>query len=127
MVTVSHVVTLRGPGIRKEPAYLSISTDLINEVADAALNNNAFLVGQIHSHGEGYGVNLSDTDKRHGFSVPGYLSAVAPDYAMRPNTRIGDCGFHLYQEGKWHRLSTMEVWSRIQLVDEPTRIIQVVG
>lgn len=112
---LTHVVALRGGGVVKRPDYLFISPDLINEVADVAAESGTYLLGQIHSHGPGYGVHLSDTDKRYGIAVPGYLSAVAPDYAMRNSTPVTDCGFHLYENKLWRRLGNQEVAARLHI------------
>lgn len=112
---VTHVVGLRGPGVVKRPDYLFISPELINEVADVASASGTYLLGQIHSHGPGYGVHLSDTDKRFGIAVPGYLSAVAPDYAMRVSTPVADCGFHLYENKLWRRLANQELAKRLYI------------
>jgi len=114
---VTHVARLRGPGILKEPDRLLISADLVNDLTDVAIENNLTLIGQIHSHGPLHTTNLSETDKRYGIAVPGYLSAVAPDYALRSETTISECGLHVFIPGKsWPRLSPTEVRQRISIV-----------
>jgi len=89
---VTHLVALRGPGLIKKPNLLMISSGLINDVTDLAIERGVTLLGQIHSHGTGYGTNLSPTDRKYGVAVPYFLSVVAPHYAMKPGTRISECG-----------------------------------
>jgi len=114
IVSITHVVALRGSGVRKAPDLLQISADLINDVTDLAIEHRATLVGQIHSHGRLFGTNLSRTDKQMGIAVPGFLSVVAPDYAMRPATAIADCGIHLFEPPSgWRRLAQGEITARI--------------
>jgi hypothetical protein len=114
VVSVTHVVALRGPGVRKARDLLQISADLINDVTDLAIAHRANLVGQIHSHGRLFGTDLSRTDKERGIAVPGFLSVVAPDYAMRPGTVIADCGVHLFEQPSgWRRLVQAEVAKRV--------------
>lgn len=107
---ISHGVALRGPGVVKGPAFLQIDADTMNEVTELAGNLDMCLIGQIHAHGPGYGVDLSLTDHRYGVRVPYFLSIVAPDYALRPNTSILDCGIHVFVPGRgFVRLSDAQV------------------
>ena len=87
----------------------------MNEVTDIAIDQEAYLIGQIHSHPPGCGVDLSHADKRYGISVPGYLSVVAPDFAQRPDTPMAACGFHIFEQGDWRRLAAHEVQTRVVL------------
>jgi proteasome lid subunit RPN8/RPN11 len=112
VVTVTHVVALRGPGITKRPDHLSISADLLNEVTMLAMRDGVYVVGQIHSH-PGKWVDLSEVDKRYGISIPGYLSVVAPDFARRPSTAIAECGVHVFDHGTWRRLGAFERACRV--------------
>lgn len=115
---VTHVGILRGPHVRKEPRLLMIGSELINDLTDLAIEGGVRLIGQIHSHGPYYGTDLSETDRRYGVAVPGMLSLVAPDYALRQGTTLGDCGIHLFQPGiGWRRLSTEEAQRRLSLSD----------
>lgn len=112
IVTVTHVVALRGPGITKRPDHLSISPELLNEVTMLAMRAGVYLVGQIHSHPSTC-VDLSEADKRYGIRVPGYLSVVAPDFARRPNTPLAACGVHVFDRGAWRRLGAIERMCRV--------------
>jgi hypothetical protein len=56
---VSHIVRLRGAGIRKSPLNITIEPRLLREVHHTAKAESAVLVGQIHSHGLEFGVDLS--------------------------------------------------------------------
>jgi len=124
---ITHSVILRGAGVIKRPDYLNIEPDLLNDVADLAIDLKASLVAQIHSHGPGYGTDLSYTDRTLGIKVPFYLSIVAPDYAMNGDTSITDCGVHIYEsDSGFRRLSGPEIESRINLVgDRITPVLAV--
>jgi len=125
---VTHVAALRGAGVRKAPDQLLISADLVNDLTDKAIDLGLVLIGQIHSHGPLHGTSLSVTDKRYGISVPGYLSAVAPDYAMRPSTSVDECGVHLFEKGRgWIRLTPEQVAKRVLVVPSPRVPVLIVG
>lgn len=125
---VCAVAVLRGPGIIKRPALLNINANLMNEVTDAAIDRNLTLVGQIHSHGTHFGTDLSLTDRRYGVLVSDYLSVVAPDYALRPVTRIEDCGVHVYRSDIGYvRLTPAEVASRVIVTNEQEASILTIG
>ncbi|MER3406785.1 MAG: hypothetical protein C4289_17785, partial [Chloroflexota bacterium] len=80
---ITHVVGLRGPGVIKRPDFLRIEPWLLNDVTDLAIDLGVVLVGQVHTHGPGYGTDLSMTDRTYGIAVPFYISVVAPDYGLR--------------------------------------------
>jgi len=114
---VTHLVAPRGPGVIKRPDHLVLQPKLVNEATDLAIELGVVLVGQIHSHGELYGTDLSYADRTFGITVPYFLSLVAPDYALRPQTRLEDCGVHVFEPGTgFRRLSPAEVSRRIVLV-----------
>lgn len=126
--SISHVVGLRGPGVHKGPAFLEIERALFNEVADLAIAYKVSLVGQIHSHGVGWSTDLSMIDRTGGLLVPHYLSVVAPDYALRPQTRIEDCGVHVFEPGRgYRRLSGEEVADKVTVVPGGTARFLTVG
>lgn len=100
---VRTVVRLRGSGMVKAPDFMSISPELINEVADVAAGRREVLLGQIHSHGF-LDTDLSPVDRAGGFRVPGFLSVVAPNYALDREVELEACGFHFYSDGGWTRL-----------------------
>ncbi len=112
--TITHMALLRGPRIVKSPANIQIAPELMREVHETARENGLTLVGQIHSHGRGYGVSLSYSDRTYGISVPYYLSLVAPDYAMNKATKIEDCGVHVSLPKKGYvRLNVKQVKSSV--------------
>ncbi|SRR5579883_1068049 len=114
---VTHLVALRGPGVIKRPDQLILRPELLNEVTDIAVALGVALVGQIHSHGKLYGTDLSFADRTFGITVPYFLSLVAPDYALRPNTRLEECGVHVFEPGiGFRRLPPAELSQRIVLV-----------
>lgn len=124
VVTVTHVIGLRGPGVIKRPDYLSISAELLDDVADVAIERGVYLVGQIHSH-PGSWVDLSEADKRYGIQAPGYLSVVAPYFARDPATPPGRCGFHVFDRGYWRRLTPWERPWRVAIVGGAAQLILV--
>ena len=101
--SVTHLVVPDGPGIIKTPVYLSISPQLVNEITDVAVKVESSLVGQAHSHGRGFGVDLSRSDRLNGINVPWYLSVVIPDYGLRSVNRVSDCGVHVYEPQRGYR------------------------
>jgi hypothetical protein len=113
---VTHLVKLRGPGLEKSPAQININAALLNEVTDVAIENKVRLLGQVHSHGPGYGIDLSRTDRVYGIKTPYYLSLVAPDYALLA-APIQRWGVHVFMEKQGYvRLSAVEANRRIQVV-----------
>jgi len=125
---IKHLVALRGEGVVKLPDYLRIETWLFNEVADVAIDLGLSIIGQIHTHGPGCGTRLSPVDRGGGFTIPHYLSVVAPDYGLRPGTRITDCGVHVFEPGYgYRRLGSEEVLSRLKLPSGPPVPITTVG
>ncbi len=113
---VTHLVKLRGPGLEKYPAQIKIDAALLNEVTDVAIESKVRLIGQVHSHGPGYGLDLSPTDRVCGIKTPYYLSLVAPDYGMSAMP-IQRWGVHVFMENQGYvRLSAAAVDRRIQVV-----------
>jgi proteasome lid subunit RPN8/RPN11 len=128
LAEVTHLVSLRGSGISKSPVNLTIDAWLINDVTDIALQLGVRLIGQIHSHGPGFGTDLSYSDRSYGVAVPGYLSVVAPDYALRPSTLWSDCGVFVYEKGiGYKRLRIREFKQRFQFIATCKPPMLVVG
>jgi proteasome lid subunit RPN8/RPN11 len=114
---VTHLSRLRGPLVEKRKDFINIHPALLNDVADVAIEHGIRLVGQVHSHGPGYGVDLSLTDRMHGIQAPSYLSLVAPDYA-RTRASLHEWGVHVYTcEAGYVRLSHAEVRRCLQIID----------
>jgi hypothetical protein len=110
---VTHLVVLRGDRLVKTENHLQIPSALMNEVTDLVIAQEGVLLGQIHSHGPGYGVDLSYSDHNFGIRAPGFLSLVAPDFGMRPGTRVQDCGVHVFDEpGGFRRMAITEIRTR---------------
>lgn len=125
---VTHLVGLRGSDVIKRPDLLVISPWLLNEVADVALQLSVSLIGQIHTHGSGYDIDLSRTDRTRGIAVPHFLSVVAPDYGLRSDIGITDCGVHVFEPGLgYRRLSTREVEQRVQVVSGSPPPLLLIG
>jgi proteasome lid subunit RPN8/RPN11 len=125
---VTHLVALRGPGVIKRPDQLVIQPQLVNDVTDLAVELGLVLVGQIHSHGDLYGTDLSYADRNFGIKVPYFLSLVAPGFALRPGTRMEDCGVHVFEPGSgFRRFSPSEVARRILVVSGASLPLLTVG
>lgn len=128
IATVTHLMKLRGDGIIKEPDYLEVKRWLFAEITIEAAKHNLVLVGQIHSHGPYYGVDLSPSDRVNGISTPYYLSVVAPDFGLNKNTVWQDCGVHIYYKNSgFMRLSEREIHDRIELIPSASIDILIVG
>jgi hypothetical protein len=113
---VTHLVKLRGPHIKKYPDLINIEAPLLNEVADLASSHGVRLIGQVHTHGRGYSLNLSPTDRDYGIQAPFYLSLVAPDYALSASS-LKQWGIHVFMENTGYvRLNPTEIDQRIELV-----------
>lgn len=126
--TVTHVVALRGRGIIKRPAQLIIQEPVFAAITETAIDLGVSLIGQIHSHGPGYSIDLSPTDKTYGIAVPYYLSLVAPDYAMRPHTPLTACGVHMLQPGQgFRRLAVSEINTCFHMTRESLPPLIVIG
>jgi hypothetical protein len=113
---VTQLVRLRGPLVEKFPDLINVDPALLNEVADLAIEHKARLIGQVHSHGPGYRLDLSPTDRDYGIKAPYYLSLVAPDYGNTTQA-IEHWGVHVFKESVGYvRLGLQEVRRRIQIV-----------
>jgi len=121
LAIVSHCVLLRGEYIKKSPMNITIQPELLREVHEKAQEHDLTLLGQIHSHAIIAGVDLSWVDKKYGVSAPGYLSVVAPGYALTPGTTLMECGIHVFMPRKGYvRLSDGEVRNRVLLEKSAT-------
>lgn len=124
---VTHMVKLRGLGVQKYPDQIRITAALLNEVTDVAIHNQVCLIGQVHSHGPGYSVDLSPTDRTYGIQTPHYLSLVAPNYAMS-EAPFHYWGVHVYTHNRGYvRLTEQEVDHRIQFVSSASLPFLTVG
>jgi proteasome lid subunit RPN8/RPN11 len=116
---VTHLIRLRGPLVEKRRDFINIDPVLLNDVADVAIEQGLRLVGQVHTHGPGYRLDLSETDRDHGIQAPSYLSLVAPDYG-RTDTPVHDWGVHVFMpDAGYVRLSRKGALRRLQLIEGP--------
>src|ERR1043166_4887285 len=63
---ISYLAVLRGPGVVKHPAYIRMDAGLFNDLTDLTIELGVVLIGQIHSHGPGWPLDLSPTDRTYG-------------------------------------------------------------
>lgn len=112
---ITHLIRVRGPLVDKRPALINIHPSIFNEIADIAIAEKVRLVGQVHSHGPGYGVDLSETDREYGIQVDSYLSLVAPDYGQTQEP-IHRWGVHVFVAGTgYQRLSEADARRRVEV------------
>ena len=124
---ITHLIRLCGPQVDKRPDLISIHPSIFNDVADIAISESVRLVGQVHSHGPGYCLDLSDTDRAYGIKVPSYLSLVAPDYGQTREP-IHRWGIHVFMAGiGYQRLSQPEARRRLTIVGGHRLPILTVG
>jgi hypothetical protein len=123
---VTHLVRLRGPLVQKYPDQINIDQALFNDVADLTIEQQVRLIGQVHSHGFGYSLDLSPTDREYGIQTPGYLSLVAPDYGTQ-RAPIHSWGIHVFADSCYRRLSKDEAVRRIQVTEGPQIPFLTVG
>jgi proteasome lid subunit RPN8/RPN11 len=112
LVKISHVVEVFGPGFITSPLYMSLSSAALSVLTDLAESVDAYLIGQIHSH-PGLLLDLSDLDIEHGIRVQNYLSVVCPYYAQRSETRMSECGVHVFEGNSYRRLPDREASFRL--------------
>lgn len=96
----------------------SFRTDIdANTAVVSALGNlGTSLVAQVHSHPSEW-VDHSDGDDEGALvRFPGYWSLVVPSFARGGMRPLEVCGVHLYEEGKFARLTTKAVQARVRLV-----------
>jgi hypothetical protein len=124
---ITHLIRLRGPLVEKRKEYINIHSALLNDVADIAIEHSLRLVGQVHSHPPGYGVDLSPTDRMYGIRVPSFLSLVAPDFA-RTRVPVHDWGVHIYTaERGYVRVGQVGARRCLQITDDPRPPMFTVG
>lgn len=116
-IKVTHVVEIRGPGLKTSPLNLQISMRGMSMLTDLAEKYNRYLVGQIHSH-PGNFIDLSAVDKEYGIRIQDYLSIVCPHYAQSPSTTWSQCGTHVFEDRSYRRLKEWEIQRRILLTAE---------
>lgn len=110
---ITHLCSLRGGKVNKSINHLQIDAALMNEVTDLSVAEDLTLLGQIHSHAPGYGTDLSLADHFFGIRVPGFISLVAPDFGLRSETRLVDCGVHVFDTPNgFRRLGVAELGQR---------------
>jgi hypothetical protein len=110
---VTHLIALRGERLVKREDHLCIPAALMNEVTDHAIAQAGVLLGQVHSHGPGYGVDLSYPDHYFGIRAPGFLSLVCPDFGLHSETCLEDCGVHVFDAPRgFRRMRTGEIRQR---------------
>lgn len=116
--TITHIAFLRGQHVHRSRYLIQVEPSVLNDLTDVASDRCVVLVGQIHSHAPECRTDLSDADRNYGFTVPGYLSVVAPDFVADPTIEIADCGVHIFEPGRGYRqLEADEVRQRVLVVD----------
>jgi hypothetical protein len=125
---VSHLIFLRGKGIRKAPLNIHIDAELMRDVHERAEMLGLILLGQVHSHSSSCGVDMSASDHAYGVSVPFFLSVICPHFAQDPATTLPDCGVHVFLPGTGYvRLSPKQVEQKLALMPDLTVGASVIG
>jgi hypothetical protein len=103
---------------------LELDAAVINDLTDALLERELYLIGQVHSHPPGCSVSMSDTDKRFGIVAPDFLSVIVPDYARQDWQRRASWGVHVYEPAAgWRRLAVPEATKRLILTNEASELV----
>lgn len=124
---VMRLLLIRGQDVTRRPSFVRVGDRLINDVTDVAIDLGLTLIGQAHSHGPGAGNTLSPTDRRYGIAVPGFLSIVFPDFALRA-LAPADCGVYVCDERRvFQRLNGADITERVFLVNSRAIAPLIVG
>jgi proteasome lid subunit RPN8/RPN11 len=113
-ITITHMVSIVGPGIRHAPLQLRMSLAAMEALTNLVERVGCHLIGQIHSHPARM-LDLSDVDKTYGIRIQNYLSLVCPHYAQVPAIDHGECGIHLFDQGHYRRLHSDEIRRRVHI------------
>jgi hypothetical protein len=127
VANVTSLAIIRGNGIHKRPDLIVIADVIMHQLTDVISGSKNCVLGQIHSHGISYGVDLSKTDREHTLSVPGFISIVAPNFALEIAPPAA-CGIHVYESDTgFRRFTSDETQHRIVLSNTSFGPIVTVG
>lgn len=124
IISVTHIVKPKGPGLTATPLHLSLSMRAMSRITNLADELGAYWVGQIHSHPGRY-LDLSEVDRAMGVKVQDYLSVVCPHYAQTRTKHLHECGVHIFDEGSYRRFSATETVSRLRLTPTEAVVVQL--
>lgn len=85
-------------GISRGPFQFRISGEAVDVIFTHAEENGFHIPVQWHSHGRD--CELSETDRRHGFAVEGFVSTVIPDF-RHPPRHPADWGWWTFSNAEW--------------------------
>jgi hypothetical protein len=86
--------------IRRRDAF-AVSGVALGRLFDWATDHELAVVALVHSHGGR--AFLSAVDLDHGFSIPGFISAIVPFY-NDPSSNINDWGWWRFDQQEWRDL-----------------------
>lgn len=98
----------------------SFQTDLAanTAVVSTLATQGVTLIGQVHSH-PGDWVDHSDGDDTGALvRFEGYWSLVVPAFARRGLLPLTPCGIHLYDQGRFARLTDAAVAARVRVIPQ---------
>ena len=75
------------------------------------------LLGQVHSHPASCVDHSHGDNERALMPYGGFLSIVVPHYGRRGMTPLADYGVHVFEYGRFRRMSGAEVESRFRVID----------
>jgi hypothetical protein len=99
---LAHVAAWPGTeGIVRRRGKFAISGLALAQIFDWATDRELSVRALIHSHGGRAALSRIDLD--HGFSVPGFISAIVPDFRA-PSREVADWGWWEFDGQDWAEL-----------------------
>lgn len=95
---ITHIALLGDHGILRRPDQLIVSGKAIAMLLDWADRGALVVRAQVHSHGrEAF---MSDTDRRFGMTVEGFIAGIVP-WARVASTIVDDWRWWTFEQGEW--------------------------
>ena len=95
---VTHIALLGDRGILRRPDQLIVSGKALALLLDWADRGALVVRAQVHSHGrEAF---MSDTDRRFGMTVEGFIAGIVP-WARVASTVVDDWRWWTFKQGEW--------------------------
>jgi len=111
LVAIAPVATTTRGSFRTD---LAANAAVVSTLATQGLT----LIGQVHSH-PGCWVDHSDGDDEGALvRFQGYWSLVVPAFARRGLLPLTRCGVHLYDQGRFARLTEAAIAARVRVVPQ---------
>lgn len=95
---IRHVALLGDTGIVRRPDQLIVSGKAIAVLFDWAVMERLVVRAQVHSHGRK--AFMSETDRRFGLTVEGFIAAIVP-FARIASSRPDAWRWWVFRDGRW--------------------------